>query len=206
MMTIVYEVGDGLYVNITNRCQNNCDFCIRKNGDGAYESESLWLDREPTVDEVLAAIREKGPDNYREIVFCGYGEPTARFSDLITICHALKEMTRTPLRLNTNGQLLLSVGAGAVAEMEGCFDTVSISLNEATPALYDAICHSEYGEAAFGAILDFASRVKAVVPHVAFSVVDEFLSAVSLEGCRALAASLDIPLRVRAYISGSAES
>ena len=71
MMTIVYEVGDGLYVNITNRCQNNCDFCIRRNGDGAYESDSLWLDREPTVEETLAAIREKDPARYSEIVFCG---------------------------------------------------------------------------------------------------------------------------------------
>ena len=204
-MTIVYEVGDGLYVNITNRCQNNCDFCIRRNGDGAYESDSLWLGREPTVSEVLAAVREKGPEKYSEIVFCGYGEPTCRFADLIAICRALREITNTPIRLNTNGQLLLAEGESAVLEMKGCFDTVSISLNEATPALYDAIRHSEYGEDAFASILDFASRVKAVVPHVAFSVVDKFLSPASLAECRRIAAALDIPLRVRAYIGGSAE-
>jgi hypothetical protein len=89
--------------------------------------------------------------------------------------------------------------------MEGCFDSISISLNEATPALYDAICHSEYGEAAFPSILDFAVRAKRVVPRVAFSVVDQFLSAASLEECRRISRDLDIPLRVRAYISGSAE-
>ena len=204
-MTIVYEVGDGLYVNITNRCQNNCDFCIRRNGDGAYESDSLWLEREPTVSEVLAAVREKGPEKYSEIVFCGYGEPTCRFADLIAICRALREITNTPIRLNTNGQLLLAEGESAVLEMKGCFDIVSISLNEATPALYDAICHSEYGEDAFASILDFASRVKAVVPRVAFSVVDKFLSPASLAECRRIAAALDIPLRVRTYIGGSAE-
>lgn len=205
MMTIVYEVEDGLYVNITNRCQNNCDFCIRHNGDGAYESDSLWLDREPTVEETLAAIRKKGPQNYREIVFCGYGEPTCRFADLIEICRALKRETATPIRLNTNGQLLLSEGEEAVAEMKGCFDTVSISLNEATPALYDAICHSEYGEAAFPSILDFAVRAKAVVPRVVFSVVDHFLSDESLAACRRISLELGIPLRVRAYIGKSAE-
>lgn len=205
MMTIVYEVEGGLYVNITNRCQNNCDFCIRRNGDGAYESESLWLEREPSVEEILAAIRAKDPRRYRELVFCGYGEPTARFADLIAVCRALRREYDTPIRLNTNGQLLLSEGEGAVYEMQGAFDTVSISLNEATPALYDAVCHSEYGEAAFPAILDFAARVKAFVPNVVFSVVDRFLSPASLDECRRIAASLDIPLRVRAYIGASAE-
>ena len=157
------------------------------------------------MEEVLSAIRNKGPEDYAEIVFCGYGEPTCRFADLISICRALKRETVTPIRLNTNGQLLLSEGEGAVSEMAGCFDTVSISMNEATPALYDAVCHSEYGDAAFPAILDFAARVKAVVPQLAFTVVDEFLSEASLATCRRIACELGIPLRVRTYISGSAE-
>lgn len=205
MMTIVYEVGDGLYVNITNRCQNNCDFCIRRNGAGAYGSESLWLDREPTVDEILAAIREKDPSRYAEIVFCGYGEPTCRFADLIAVCRALREMTTTPIRLNTNGQLLLSEGEGAVAQMSGCFDTVSISLNEADAEGYDAICHSEYGKDAFASILEFASLAKTVIPSVAFTVVDTFLSPASLDLCKQISARIGVPLRVRSYISGSAE-
>lgn len=205
MMTIVYEVGDGLYVNITNRCQNNCDFCIRRNGEGAYGSESLWLDREPTVEQILAAIREKDPARYTEIVFCGYGEPTCRFADLVAVCRALRKMTTTPIRLNTNGQLLLSRGEGAVAQMAGCFDTVSISLNESNADAYDAICHSEYGKDAFASILEFASLIKTVVPSVAFTVVDTFLSAASLESCREISARLDIPLRVRSYIGDSAE-
>lgn len=33
-MTIVYPVGKGLYVNMTNRCPCACEFCIRKNGAG----------------------------------------------------------------------------------------------------------------------------------------------------------------------------
>ena len=35
-MTITYEVGNSLYLIITKRCSNRCDFCIRQNGDGAY--------------------------------------------------------------------------------------------------------------------------------------------------------------------------
>ena len=55
-MCITYEVENSLYVNITNKCSNRCVFCIRNNGDGAYGSDSLWLEREPTVSEILDSI------------------------------------------------------------------------------------------------------------------------------------------------------
>ena len=70
-MTITYVVENGLYVNMTNRCTNRCDFCIRKNGDGAYGSDSLWLEREPTKEEIWDAIVAANPTAYGEIVFCG---------------------------------------------------------------------------------------------------------------------------------------
>ena len=52
-MTVTYIVDGALYINVTNRCTNNCEFCIRKNGDGAYGSDSLWLIREPSEEEIL---------------------------------------------------------------------------------------------------------------------------------------------------------
>ena len=70
-MCIAYEVGTGLYLNVTNRCPNRCSFCIRNNADGAYGSESLWLEREPTVEEIVAAVLERDLTKYTEIVFCG---------------------------------------------------------------------------------------------------------------------------------------
>lgn len=82
---IVYSVGRGLYINLTNRCPCACDFCIRKNGDTVGASGSLWLDREPTVDEVEAALTEVNPSRYSEVVFCGYGEPTERLADLLAV-------------------------------------------------------------------------------------------------------------------------
>ena len=84
-MTVVYEVKDGLYVNLTNRCPCACAFCIRNNGDGAYGSDSLWLDREPDADEVFAAIVAACPERFSEIVFCGYGEPTERLDVLLEV-------------------------------------------------------------------------------------------------------------------------
>ena len=59
-LTITYEVDAGLYINITNRCSNNCEFCIRRNGDGAYGSDTLWLTREPTVEEIKKDIDKRG--------------------------------------------------------------------------------------------------------------------------------------------------
>ena len=44
-----YKVGRGVYINLTNRCTNRCDFCIRQNGDGVYGSDTLWLEREPSA-------------------------------------------------------------------------------------------------------------------------------------------------------------
>ena len=82
-MCITYIVEDKLYVNITNRCSNRCDFCIRNNGDGAYGSDSLWLEREPTTDEILASVFSHDLNTFPELVFCGYGVPTVlmmRFS------------------------------------------------------------------------------------------------------------------------------
>ena len=86
-MTVVYEVKGGLYINLTNRCPCSCKFCIRTNGEGAYGSDPLWLEREPTRQEVIDAIEAANPSSYSEIVFCGYGEPSYRLADICTVVH-----------------------------------------------------------------------------------------------------------------------
>ena len=49
MMTITYEYGGALYVNLTNRCDCACVFCLRHNGHkGSIYADDLWLDREPS--------------------------------------------------------------------------------------------------------------------------------------------------------------
>ena len=202
MMTIVYEVEGTLYINLTNRCPNRCDFCIRQNGEGAYGSDSLWLEHEPSTDEVMAALAAAEPDRYAEVVFCGYGEPTCRLDTLLAVAREIR--ARYPhlrIRLNTNGQASLIAGEDTTPMLAGLFDVISISLNEATSAAYDALCHSAFGEAAFDAILAFATAVKAAVPQVVFTVVREFLSPEALCACEGIAKDCGIPLRVRTYIS-----
>ena len=200
-MCITYTVGDALYVNVTNRCSNRCDFCIRQNGDGAYGSESLWLEREPTVPEILASILSYDPNAYSELVFCGYGEPTYRLPEISTVARKIKDkFPNVRIRVNTNGQSDLIFGADTAHYYKDAFDAVSISLNSPSAQGYDEICHSVYGKDAFYAILDFAKKIKTAVSDVAFSVVDTFIGDEEIAKCRAIAEECGIPLRVREYI------
>ena len=83
--TFIYRVNDNIYINLTNRCPCACTFCIRQNGDGAYGSDSLWLSREPSADEVLERIAVTDLRGISEFVFCGYGEPMERADDVAYI-------------------------------------------------------------------------------------------------------------------------
>ena len=114
-MTITYEVDSGLYINVTNRCTNRCEFCIRNNADGAYGSDSLWLEHEPTVDEVLTDVFSRDLTKYTELVFCGYGEPTVRLNDIRKIALGIKK--RYPsikIRVNTNGHSDLKLSSRGI--------------------------------------------------------------------------------------------
>lgn len=102
-MTILYEIGNKLYLNITNKCPCDCTFCIRNNAEGAYGSDSLWLEQDPTAEQTIAELRKKHLNDYSEIIFCGYGEPTEALDVLIAVAEYIKSVTKTPVRLNTNG-------------------------------------------------------------------------------------------------------
>lgn len=201
-MTVTYEVEGALYVNITNACTNRCDFCIRNNADGAYGSDSLWLSREPSKKQIVDSILESEPEKYREVVFCGYGEPTARLKVMLEVAKAIKEKyPNIKIRVNTNGQSDLIHGKNTAPMYKDVIDSVSISLNAPTAEGYDTICHSVYGKDAFFAIIEFAKNVKEYVDKVAFSVVGDFLSADDISACRDIAKDIGVDIRVRDYIS-----
>ena len=199
-MTITYEVDGALYVNITNRCSNRCDFCIRNNGDGAYGSNSLWLSREPSRDEILDSIVSSNPERYSELVFCGYGEPTERLCDLIWVAKTIKSRFDIKIRINTNGHSSLIHKCDTAPMYKDAIDTVSISLNAPNAKEYDKVCHSVFGEAAYEGLLDFANRVKEYVPTVILTVVDVALTDEEIEECKKIADKVGVTLRVRKYI------
>lgn len=200
-MCITYIVDDKLYVNITNKCSNRCEFCIRNNGDGAYGSDSLWLEREPTREEILDSVFSHDLNEFPELVFCGYGEPTYRLDDAIYVAREVKARYKNiKLRINTNGHSDLINGRDTAPEYKGAFDIVSISLNTPTAEKYQTLCHSVYGEASFDALLAFARRVKKFVPTVQLSAVKQTLNSEEIELCKSICRDLGVTLRLRDYI------
>lgn len=200
-MCITYIVEDKLYVNITNKCSNRCEFCIRNNGDGAYGSDSLWLEREPTREEILDSIFSHNLNDYPELVFCGYGEPTYRLDDAVFVAKEVKKsFPNINVRINTNGQSDLILGRETAPDYEAAFDVVSISLNSPTAEGYQRICHSIYGENSFDALLSFAKNVKDFVPSVQLSAVKDTLTDEEIELCKKISKHLGVTLRLRDYI------
>ncbi len=200
MNTFVYGIGKSLYINLTNRCTNRCDFCLRREGDGVG-GYYLWLDREPDAQDVLDLIPD--PSVWQEIVFCGYGEPMLRLDTLLAIASALRK--RDPgcrIRINTNGQANLYYGGNVVPRLKGWIDTVSISLNAPDAQSYQKMCHSDFGAKAFDGMLDFTRECVKLLPEVILSVVD-VLSPEEIEKCRKIARDTGAEFRVREFIDSS---
>ena len=191
-----YQYGGKTYINLTNRCNNDCDFCIRRNGD-ELEGNYLWLEKEPSAKEVIDFL--SGMEVSDEVVFCGYGEPTMRLEELKEVAAQLKKDGRRT-RLNTNGLANAHYGRNIAPELKGLIDTVSISLNAASAEKYDAVCHSVYGEAAYGHMLGFTSSCVKEGIHTVLTVVD-VIPKEDIEVCRKIAADVGAVLRVREYVS-----
>lgn len=201
-MTITYEYYDALYVNLTNRCSNDCVFCVRSKHDNVNGTDDLWLEREPDRGEIQAAFEARDMSKYSEVVFCGYGEPMMRYDDVLFFAKWLKDTYHgIPIRINTNGHANIIAGRDITPEMAGIVDVVSISLNAENAQKYQKLCRSEFGEAAYEGLLDFAAKAKKFVPSVILSVVDKTMPPEEIEHCRAIAQECGVELRVRPYIA-----
>lgn len=198
-MIVTYQVKNGVYVNMTNRCPCACTFCLRQNGDGVYDSGPLWLRREPTVEEICASIDGWDLSRYGELVFCGYGEPTERLDDLLPVAKHIKSRSSIPIRINTNGLSDLINGRETAPELAGLIDTVSVSLNATTPEDYLRLCRPKFGLASFDAMLSFTRACTAFVPDVVMTVVDVVTTPEEQARSRAIAESLGARLRIRPY-------
>ncbi len=195
MDTYVYQIGDNLYINLTNRCSNRCTFCVR-NGKQTYEGYALWLkEGEPSEKTVINEIGD--PARYREIVFCGFGEPTYRLGTMLEICeyvHAHGGKTR----LNTNGHGNLINGKNIAPLLKTALDGVNISLNAPDQVSYERVCLPQI-EHAFEGLIEFAKSCKEAGINCWFSVVD-CIGEEAVKKCRAVADEVGIPLRVREMI------
>ena len=199
MMTITYGGRNSIYVNMTNRCPCACVFCLRHNKDHVFNSNSLWLEREPTVKEVCDSIDGWDQEKYDEIVFCGYGEPTERLDDLLEVASYIKSKGKTRIRINTNGLSDLINGEKTAHKLKGLIDSVSISLNATNKEEYLKIVRPKFGIDSYDAMLNFAKDCTEYVDEVVMTVVDVVTSKEEQKRSREICESIGVTLRVRPY-------
>jgi TatD DNase family protein len=187
---ITYQIRDSLYLNITNRCTNRCSFCIRFHSDHV-KGHNLRLSKEPDEKDVRDAIGD--PSMYKEVVFCGYGEPLIRLDLVRNVAAWIKERGGR-VRINTNGQGNLIHGRNILPELKGIVDSISISLDAHDEETYDRVCRPAFKNA-FRGVIDFISEAKKYIPSVQVTAVK--LEGVDIEKCRRIAEELGVGFRVR---------
>ncbi len=195
--SIVYWLGDNLYLNITNRCSNNCYFCFRKYKNG-IKRFNLKLHAEPTAQEVAKELQRLIHRKYwREAVFCGFGEPFTRLDCVLEVTRQIKRNFLTTVRIDTNGQAyLINRDREVVEELkEAGLDRVSVSLNAHDTQTYDLVCKPQL-ENAFDAVLEFIEKARrqfdteittVTIPEIDISRIEE------------LAKKLQVSFRLRNY-------
>ncbi len=202
MADIVYTLDGGVYLNITNKCPCNCAFCIRSKGDAVGNAEELWFDQEPDFDEIKKAIDDYDFTKVESAVFCGYGEPTNAYDNLVNSVKYIRSINPDiRLRLNTNGLSDLINGKPTAKELSELFDVISVSLNEPTSEQYDKITRNKFPGKAFDAMLEFTKECVKYCKKVRMTVVD-VISKEDIEKSRKVCESTGAEFKVRSYAKG----
>ena len=197
MADIIYTYHNQVYMNITNKCDCSCQFCIRSHRDQVGEADNLWFQKEPTLEEIKDAIDAFDFSDYEEVVYCGYGEPTCALENLIASAEYMKSRYDIKIRLNTNGLANLYHKRNIIPELTRVVDKVSISLNAPTAQKYQEVTRPQF-ENAFEGLLDFAQKAKDAFEHTQFSIVD-VLSKEDIDASQKLADESGIYLRIRKF-------
>lgn len=197
MADILYTYKNQVYANITNRCDCNCQFCIRSHKDSVGEADNLWHKSEPTLEEIRQAMDAFDFKGYDELVYCGYGEPTCALDNLLASAAYAKEKQNIKIRLNTNGLANLYHKRNIIPELAKVIDSVSVSLNAPTAEKYQEVTRPQF-ENAFPALLEFAELAKEAFEHVQFSIVD-VLPEEEIKECQRIADERGIYLKIRKF-------
>jgi len=198
--SIVYWLGNSIYLNITNKCPNRCYFCFRRFKNGIKEFK-LKLEKVPTIEEVIEELQKVlNKNKWDEIVFCGFGEPLERLDVVLEVTHWVKKQSRALVRVDTNGQgYLLNNGRDVVRELKDAgVDKVSISLNAHNKETYNEICKPTF-ENAYENVLDFIKRAKEVGLETEATAVT--VSEIEVSRVKEVAEKMGVKFLSREYIS-----
>jgi radical SAM enzyme (TIGR04100 family) len=193
------EIPESIYVNLTNKCPCACTFCIRSS-DKIKEFDDLWLKVEPTVQEVINEIEKHDLSKYKEVIFCGYGEPLTRLEEILEISNYLKgKREDIDIRINTNGLGDLINKKEVAPLLSKTIDSVSISLNASNAEEYLKITKSKFGIESYEALLKFAVSCQKYLKDVRLTVVD-IIGESEIKKCREICEKHNLNLKVRKFI------
>ncbi len=197
--SIVYWLGNSIYLNITNKCPNRCYFCFRRFKNGIKEFK-LKMEKVPTTKEVIEELQKVlNKNNWDEIVFCGFGEPLERLSLVLEVTRWVKKHSRKPVRVDTNGQgYLLNKGRDVVRELKDAgVGKVSVSLNAQNKETYNEICKPTF-ENAYENVLEFIKRAKEAGLETEATAVT--VSEIKVTRVKEVAEKMGVKFLVREYI------
>lgn len=198
---LVYELEKKIYINLTNRCTNDCIFCLRKDKDDVC-GQQLWLDSEDfTTDDVINQL--KNFELSSEVIFCGYGEPLLKFQLLKeTAQYIKKNYPDVKIRINTNGHANYVYKKDVIPELVGLIDEISVSLNGESSEEYDELSQPKFGNA-YEEVKNFIKCSSNAGIKTIASIVDGYKGKrLNIEKCRQIANELGAELRVREWIQG----
>lgn len=190
--TVSYTIGDRLYLNITDRCTLRCAFCPKHQGSHRVHEYDLSLDHRPSQAEIIAAIDD--PAAYREVVFCGFGEPTLRLKVLLETARYIRRRGGR-VRVNTDGLANLVHRRDVLPELATCVDALSVSLNAQDAETYERHCQPAL-PGSHAAVLDFLERAPRWVGDVTATAIDG-LAGVDIAACERLARERGVAFRRR---------
>jgi TatD family-associated radical SAM protein len=188
-----YTLRDSRYLNVTSRCTLRCTFCPKFNGSWTVQDFDLRLRSDPSADELIEAAGDVHA--WREIVFCGLGEPTLRLYTVLEVAARLRKQGAPRLRLNTDGLANLVYGRDVTPDFEGNIDAISVSLNAQDEETYNRLCRPSL-PGSYQAMLDFIRHARDYVPEVVVTAIDG-LPGVDIEACREIAERLGVRFRRR---------
>lgn len=195
---VVYWMGSNLYLNITNRCSNDCYFCFKRywRGIGGF---NLRLTHEPSASEVVRELLTRiHRGRWREAVFCGFGEPTIRLDCILKVTRWIKDHSNLNVRIDTNGHgYLLNPRREVVRELkEAGVDDVSVSLNGHDKETYNKVCKPAFADA-YGGVLEFIRKAKILLDVEVTAVGIPEIDVLKIE---TLASQLGVKFRLREYV------
>jgi TatD family-associated radical SAM protein len=197
---VVYWLGNNLYLNITNKCSNNCYFCLRNFTEGISDFK-LKLEKDPSISYVIDKLQEVINLKYwQEIVFCGFGEPLERLDCVLEICKWIRKNYGkiVSLRIDTNGQgFLLNKNREVTRELkEVGVDKISVSLNAYDNEVYAQICRPVFTNP-FESILEFIKKARETFDVEITAVA---IPEIDITKMKKIARKMGVEFRIRRYI------